>query len=279
VGIAATVWLWAGVIAAALALRALLRSVLPGSALAHGVVGGTLFMAQPGYQTVVNGQWGLLLLATTTTALLLVRASRPRLGAVAALAWLAKPQLFLGYALGCARRDRSFALWAAAFATAVALAATVTAPGWVSAWTGRVAPVRLGAPATLYAALTEIAGPAGLFIAVLVIAIAAAICLRPAARSDASLALWSSLSLVAAPYMWSYDQLLLLPPMVLTAGVVARRDRRAATIVILGFCIAFAIATPALYGVALARGRETFSAFMPLAVFVACAVILRRDHA
>jgi hypothetical protein len=193
--------------------------------------------------------------------------------------WLAKPHLFVGYALGGARWDRRFALWAAALTAAAVLAATVTAPGWVAAWSARVAPVRVQAPATLYAAARDIFGPAGLIAAALLVVIAVAVCLRAPARSDASLALWSSLSLAAAPYGWSYDQLLLLPPVILAAGVVARHDGWRATVVIVLFCIAFVLATPAVYGMALARGRETFSVVLPLATFAMVGILLWRERA
>jgi hypothetical protein len=61
--------------------------------------------------------------------------------------------------------------------------------------------------------------------------------------------------------------------------VIARRDVVRATVVIVVFCIAFGLATPALYGVALARGRETFSVVVPLATFAAVGVLLWRERA
>jgi hypothetical protein len=276
---AAALWMWAGLALAVVAMRALLRSTVPGDVLSHAVVGGTLFVAQPGYQSVVNGQWTFLLLAASSAALVLLRRSRPRTAAIAALGWLAKPQLFIGYALGGARWDRTFAVWAAALAAAAVLTATVTAPGWVVAWSARVAPVRIVAPSTLYAAANDVLGPAGLVVAALFVIVGVAVCLRPPARSDASLALWSSLSLAVAPYAWSYDLLLLVPPVILAAGVVARRDVRRATILVVVFCVAFILATPALYSVALARGRETFTVIVPIAVFAFLTALLWRERA
>ena len=175
---AATIWLWGGIAIAVIAVRALLRAALPGIATAHAVVGGLLFIAQPGYQAVVNGQWTFVLLAATCAVIVLVRSRRPVLAAIAALGWLAKPQLFIGYALGGARRDRTFARWAAALAAAVVVASTVTAPGWVAAWSARVAPVRIVAPATLYSATTDLLGPAGLALAGLIVVAGVVVCLR-----------------------------------------------------------------------------------------------------
>src|SRR5258708_4344504 len=95
VELAANLWLVAGILLAVLALRALLRATLPGAPLAHAVVGGTIFVSHPGYQSVANGQWTFVLLAATSATLLLLRADRPRAAAVTALAWLAQPRLVL----------------------------------------------------------------------------------------------------------------------------------------------------------------------------------------
>ena len=273
--VAAELWLWVGIAVAVVAVRALLRAMLPGAALAHAIVGGTIFVSHPGYQTVANGQWTFVLLAATAVTLLLLRSGRPRAAAGTALAWLAKPHLFVGYALGGARRERAFGVWAATLALLVAVAATVGAPGWIAAWSARVAPQRIAQPATLYAAATDVLGrPAGLVAAGLLVAIGIAICLRAPRRSDASLALWSFLSLAAAPYAWSYDLLLLVPAAVVAAGVVARRDPRRATVLIEGFAFAFVLLTPALYYLALLRERETFTALLPFGAFAAASAVL-----
>src|SRR5205814_10308122 len=77
VATAAAIWLWGGVALAVLAVRALLRDTLPGAAPAHAVVGGTLFVAQPGYQSIVNGQWTYFLIAASCAVLVLLRSARP----------------------------------------------------------------------------------------------------------------------------------------------------------------------------------------------------------
>ena len=278
--LAATCWLVGGIALSVVAVRALLRALLPGAPLPHALIGGLLFVSQPGYQTVVNGQWTYVLLAAAVATLLQLRAGRPRVAAAAALGWLAKPQLFIGYALGGARRDRRFARWAAILAAAVVGASFVGAAGWAAAWSAYVAPQRIAQPATIYAAATDVFGrPAGLIVATLIVAIGIAVCLRQPARSDASLALWSIFSLAAAPYAWSYDLLLLIPGVVAAAGVVARRDARRAAIMIEVFAVVFVLATPGLYYLALLRGRETFSAVLPLAAFIAAEAILWRETA
>lgn len=159
--VAATVWLWVSIGVAVLALRALLRAVLPGAALEHALFGVVLFVAQPGYQTVENGQWTLLLLSASIAAVLLIRSNRPSTAAAPAIAWLAKPQLFLFAAAGMTRASRRFGgTLVAAVAIGVAASALLM-PGWWVPWAKYVAPVRAAHPATIFSLLAEIAGPSG----------------------------------------------------------------------------------------------------------------------
>src|SRR5256886_8684947 len=98
----AAAWLWMALsmICAAVALRALLREFLPGRAVVHGMLGLALFVGQPGLLTIVLGQWALLLMSAVAAIVLAVRAGHARRAGFAALALLAKPQLFVGTALG-----------------------------------------------------------------------------------------------------------------------------------------------------------------------------------
>ena len=103
-GTAAALWTYGGLLLAALALYALLRSVLPGLPVLHTLAGLTLIASQPAIATYLVGQWTFLLLAALATAVLLLRERRPLLAALATLPLLAKPQLF------------AFALWGLSFA-------------------------------------------------------------------------------------------------------------------------------------------------------------------
>jgi hypothetical protein len=78
---------------------------------------------------------------------------------------------------------------------------------------------------------------------------------------------WSALSIAGAVYAWSYDQLLLLVPLTVAAGVLRRADGGAARRLLLaGFGLLVAVA-PLLYGLAFLRGRETASAILPALMF------------
>jgi len=132
---------------------------------------------------------------------------------------------------------------------------------------------------TLYAAASDVLGPTGLILAAVLVIIGIAICLRTPARSDASLALWSCLSIAMARYAWSYDLLLLVPPVVLTAGVVARHEsggRRSSS-----SCSVSRSSwpRPSSYGVALARGRETFTVTVSIVAFAFLSAVLWRERA
>ncbi|TME38966.1 MAG: DUF2029 domain-containing protein [Chloroflexi bacterium] len=246
---AAWIWMVGGVALAAIALRALLRALVPADAVLHFAFGLALLVSQPGFHALVLGQWSFVLLAALCAAVLALRAGRDgTAGMIAALTGLAI--VALGW----------FVL-----------------PGWLAAWSADVAPERLSRSASITVALRDVLGsPLGLGVALAFIAAGIAIALRARGR-DARLALWSALGVAGAPYLWSYDQLLLLVPLALAAGALA--DRRAARVVALAGIAALLVLSPLLYALAVARHRESFSAFLPAAMFVGLAVALLRERA
>jgi len=279
----AAAWLWmiAGVVLAALALRALLRACLPGNAPAHAAIGLALLMSQPGFHALVLGQWSFLLVAALAAVVLALRRGHGGRAGLAALALLAKPQLVviatIGLAVAALRGDpaRRAAAVAAAGAAAIVVGSTLALPHWWPAWSAAVAPQRLAHPASLATALGDLLGGGGgpLALALTVAGVAAALAFRPG--GDASLAVWLALSLAGAPYLWSYDHLLLIVPLVLAAGALATRDTAAATRLVVACAAVLLLASPLLYVLAVARHRESFSAIVPLAFFVALATACR----
>lgn len=282
--VAGWVWMILSMAAAAIALRALLRHYLPGDARAHGALGLALFAGQPGVQGIVLGQWGLVLMAGVGATVLALRAGRVSRAAASSLLFLAKPQLFVFTSLGLAYgalRDRAFRRWllyAVVLVTLVVAVATVVMPDWLAAWAGDIPGRRFGRSAVLTSALGQLLGPAGRVIALVLIGAAAALVavrFRPA--TDASLAAWIALSSAGALYAWSADYELLLVPVVIAAGVLARRTRAAATAFALAAAFALLVIAPALYAIAVLRHDETFSVVLPAALFVAIVVLLWRD--
>ena len=87
-------------------------------------------------------------------------------------------------------------------------------------------------------------------------------------RGDASLAVWLALSAAGAVYTWSYDHLLLLVPIAVAGSVLYRHGAPYARRVILGTLGILFVVSPLFYALAVARHRESFSAAIPVAVFV-----------
>ena len=279
-GPAAWIWMIAGITAAVLGLRALLRAFLPGRPILHAFAGLALLVSQPAVHSLVLGQWSFLLLGATALGVLGLRAGRPAPGAALAV-FLAKPQLFVLGGLGLLREGlargrpgRAFVGLATATAAAVVLAGWLAFPQWLAAFLTHVVPVRLERSASLSSALGDLLGAAGPAVALAAIGLMTLSALAVRAGTDEALAVWLALSLAAAPYLWSYDHLVLLTPLVIAAGALSRRDPRAGGRLLVAGLAALVLFSPVLYGVAVARGRESFSALVPLLFFVSIAVAL-----
>lgn len=284
-GLASAAWLWmiATVAAAVIALRALLRELLPGDALLHGAVGLALFVSQPAIHSLVLGQWSFLLLAALAVVVLQLRKERPLPATLAALAFLAKPQLFVLTTAGLIWRaarggDAAARRWVAiagTLALGVVALSTAVLPHWIGAWLTHVAPVRISRPATLPSALSDLAGSPGAIGGYVLIAALVILAARYPARSDASLAAWLAVSSAGAIYSWSYDHLLLLVPITLAgAALQARRGPQARRLVLAALGV-MVLAAPLFYALAVVRQRESFSVAVPLAIAVLILVALR----
>ena len=137
--------------------------------------------------------------------------------------------------------------------------------------------------ASLPVVLSDLFGPAGSTLGYALILIGAAIATRFGVRSDASLAVWLALSSAGAIYTWSYDDLLLLVPIVIAATVLlTRRGPARARAFALGAVAVLFVVSPLFYALAVARHRESFTAAVPVVLFVAIAIALwpvRREAA
>lgn len=284
-GLDAAAWLWmlGTVLAAIVAVRALLRELVPGEPLVHGGVGLAMFVSQPAFHSLVLGQWSYLLLAALAFVVLAIRRGHAAGAVIASLAFLAKPQLFVFTIVGIAWRalrggDAAARRWvalAAALAGGVVVLTTLAMPHWVGAWLTHVAPVRVSRPATLPSALSDIAGAPGAVIGFALIAALVVLAARYPPRSDASLAAWLAVSSAGAIYSWSYDHLLLLVPIVLAGA--ALRDAGAARwrAIVLGALAVLVVISPALYAVAVLRHRESFSIAVPVLIAALILATLR----
>ena len=284
--IAAWIWMLIGITAATFALRAMLRTFLPGTAVAHGALGLSLFVGQPGFHAVVLGQWSLLLMSAVAATVLLLRAGHARLAAIPSLLFMAKPQLFvftaLGLGYGALRRPvfRRYVIFTLVIALAIVAVSWLLVGDWLSPWLADIPGRRTLRSAVLPSALGELFGPIGRWVAALLILFGAFLASRFTPGSDASLAAWIGLSSAGAIYSWSYDQVLLYVPLVIAAGVLARTSPQAATRFALVWAGVFLVVSPILYAIGVDRHDETFSCIVPDAAFIAIVALLwRQRHA
>src|SRR5438132_1537505 len=152
-------------------------------------------------------------------------------------------------------------------------------PDWFPAWLDDIPPRRTIRSAVLPSALNQLIGPSGRYVAYALIAVGAVVAARFRPGSDASLAAWLSLSNAGAIYSWSYDQVLLFVPAVITAGILVRRSERLGRRFALAAAGTLLIVSPVFYGIAVLRHDETFSVLVPLGFFVAIVLLLWREPA
>jgi hypothetical protein len=279
--VAAWLWMAASMIWGAVALRALLREFMPGRAWVHGMLGLALFVGQPGFHTIVLGQWALLLMSAVAAIVLAVRAGHARRAGFAALALLAKPQLFVWTAVGLAipalfdARYRRFVIFAGVVAGTLVVASWLAFPDWFGAWSADIPARRTGRSAVLLSAFGQLLGTPGRVLAVAVIGAGVVLASRFVPGSDPWLAMWLALSGAGAIYSWSYDHVLLFVPLVIASGVLAAagREKAAKRLAIAG-ALTFLLVSPVFYVIGVARHDETFSIAVPVAFFVAIAWLL-----
>ena len=271
--LAAWVWMIGTVVAATIVLRSLLRAYLPGQAILHGVFGLALFATQPGYHALVLGQWSFALLAALGVAVLCLRAGQSGRAGLATLAFLAKPQLFVFATLRFAAERGVVRVALPATALIVALS-TLLLPQWLGAWFAAVGPARVVRNATIPVALGDLLGPGGTAVGYGLILAGVALAARFGLRGDASLAVWLALSSAGAIYTWSYDHLLLLVPIAIAGSVLYARGARRTRAVVLGALAVLFVLSPIFYGLAVARHRESFSAVIPVIVFLLLVIAL-----
>jgi hypothetical protein len=284
--VAGWIWMILSMSCAALALRGLLRAFVPAHPVTHAAFGAVLFIAQPAFHAIVLGQWSLLLMSAVAATVLALRAARPLLAAVPSLLFLAKPQLVvftaLGLAYGALREPvfRRYLIFALLLAGAVVAVAWLAAPpDWFPAWLDDIPPRRTIRSAVLPSVLNQLIGSSGRLVAYALIGVGALLAARFRPGSDASLAAWLSLSNAGAIYSWSYDQVLLFVPAVITTGILARRSERAGHRFALAATGTLLFVSPVFYGIAVLRHDETFSALVPIGFFVAIVALLWREGA
>lgn len=239
--LAATIWIAATLAFAAAGLCLLLLQTAPRLPLAHTMIAFGLIGSEPGIVAFYSGQWGFLLVGALAFLSLFLHRRRQSLAALCGVAMLIKPQLFLlaGPTLlriALVRGQHRLIAGLVVLAAAAALASAVLFPRWWEPWSS-VAAGRGGnlRAASLPNGMRDIFGDPGLVAAIALLAGLIGLAFAFSAASDAAWPVWLSVSLNAAPYVFVYDQVVLLVPLAIAAGILARdRPRRSLLVTSLG---------------------------------------------
>ncbi|HET8567956.1 MAG TPA: glycosyltransferase 87 family protein [Candidatus Limnocylindria bacterium] len=272
------VWTVGGALAAVAAVGALVHR-LRAPAAAAAAAGIALALSAPAITAYFNGQWGFALTAALAVAVLGARSNAPA-GAAGTLVLFLKPQLVALAAPGLLVHawragSRRFVVASVATVAIVVLAgAVLSGPGSVE-WLRQVPPfiarneLSDATIAGLLRADTAAETTAIGAIALLLGAVALYLLARRAEWLPTCLAA----SVALAPHARSYDQLVLVVPLLL-AG--ASRTARARSFALAGWA-ALVAGSLLLYAVALARGDESWSVVTPLACTAAVAAAALAD--
>lgn len=258
---AAVFWTLSGLVLAAAGVRQLLRAFDIGP-FGELLTGTALLASQPALTAFMVSQWSFHLTGALALAVAWLRRHPRAAVSIATAATLVKPQLWLFALPRIARRRRAFGAAVLVIVAVIGLVA-VLRPGWVAAWLAYVVPARVPDPPmspTLLGLAGEFAPHAAMPVAIAMTAIATWLVVA----SGAGLPGWLTLSVLAAPYAWSYDHLLLLVPVVVAAAAALPPWRT--RVVAVGVAVLVGIA-PFTYALAITRGRESASVAIPLAIF------------
>ena len=235
---------------------------------------------QPAWLLAAGGNLGGYLLAIAAASATLLLAGRPAAaGAVAGLLIVKPHPLLIALPLILLLLPRRSAVrmlaGIASVAGAIVFVTLLLQPGWMSEFLvpfGRIG----GAPvprSTIFGLL----GGTGPVVWVIVAALLAAFFVWARKGQPLPVVIGAAVpvSLLAIPYGWSYDHLLLLLTAAVILAVVASARARARAAVLFLLAIALIPLPWLLYAIAFRRGDESWSAIVPLGVLATLAVATR----
>jgi hypothetical protein len=138
---------------------------------------------------------------------------------------------------------------------------------WLNSATGSVLSGRHVRATTLASLSTESFGSVGPVLAAAAVLAAVLVALAFDRRGDAHLAVWLALSVALAQYAQIYDHLVLLVPLIIATGVLARRSPARSLALVAGGVALLVVGEAILYAVAVSDARDRFGAVAPLATF------------
>ena len=284
---AATLW-------AALSLVA----AIAGSLLAWTAWGGgrrflAIFLAivlfsQPFLTLFVSGQiTGIMLALAGTLAWALAR-SRPGLAGAALAGLLLKPQLALLVLPtviidAVARRRSRLVLSTSATTIALLVASLVVDPVWPGEWVaevGRRISAYVDRP-TVWAFAASIFGDQrwGAGVLLLIVVSVAVLAGRALFEPRALMTMSLTLSIIATPYVSSYDHLALVVPWAGTLATTARATARAQNLLLIATVAAASLIPWVLFTIFQATGDQAASALVPIAAALLLGTAIRsRSH-
>jgi len=283
--VAAAAWLSLMVAATVLAIGWLWQ--LGGARVPLPFIAALVVLTEPFMLALAEGQFGVFTVALTAGAVVALRSADGRASGLATAALVVKPHIVLVVfpaLLLLQLRARRWASLATVFAVAVGTAVAIAAlrPSWFSEWIAsatktRAATVPLATSWDLAASLGGAPLAIGM-IAALLIAIAALTRGRTLADTDV-IGLGSALSLVAAPYAWTHDFVVLALPWSMTLAHATRMPATQRRFLTFGTVI---VAAPLLWvfaAFASLRGGESISALAPMISGLLLALSIRWDTA
>lgn len=276
----------------------LVTSATIGAGLVWSAVGGrrdglSLFAmivgaSQPLWLTIINAQFGGLLLGLIGVMAITARGARNQIGGVALAALTLKPHVvflvFVDSGLRMIRERRLMPLAIAATLTAaLALVALIAQPGWPSAWAAELLGTRremLPRQATAWSLAMDIFGDARIgAVFILAVIVPAALVLRGVRLSAVErLALAVCGSLLITPYAGSHDQLLLALPWAISLIAALDPAAAASRVLLLGLVLCSSLLPWTLYAYALRARPDEATGWLVTAattLLVAAAIRLR----
>jgi hypothetical protein len=271
-------------IGAAIAGMAAAWSALGGTSRYAGVFGVSVVMSQPFWIFLMSGQLSGITLGLAGIAVWAIARGRERTGGIALALLALKPQtsgitIPVVFLQATGQRRRRFAIGALVAGALMVIVPLLFIPAWPLEWLGEVSGRRLRVISQLPTAWGFAAQTLGdaRWGAALLAAVVIATVLIARGRADpiAVFVLSLPLSLLATPYAWTYDYVVLA---VVWAYILAcaGRSEGATRVLLLLAGLGLAVLGPwVLYAVSFTRGEEALSAALAALTAIAAAAAAR----
>ena len=281
--LASTLWMTLSIGAAILGIAAA-WSAFGGTSRYAGLFAVSVVMSQPFWIFLVSGQLSGITLGLAGITAWAIARQRERSGGVALALLALKPQtsgitipvVFIQAVLGGRRR---FVVWALVAGTLMLVVPFLFVPGWPLEWLGEVGGRRLRVisqmPTAWGFAAQTVGDPAwgAAFLAAIVII--TALIARGRAEPLVVFVLSLPLSLLATPYAWTYDYLVLAIAWGFIFACAGRSQGATRSVLLLAGLVLAVLGPWVFYAVSFNRGEEALSAALAAATALVAAMAAR----